>query len=95
MRHSHVNNLKRVSLELGGKSAFIIMDDADIDAAIESSHFGIFFNMGQNCIACSRLFVHERVYDEFVEKAAAAARKRKIGDPFSEESEHGPQVDSE
>jgi len=63
MRDSHVSNLKRVSLELGGKSANIIMDDADVDAAIAQSQLGLFFNAGQCCIAGSRLFVQEGVYD--------------------------------
>lgn len=63
------SNLKSVTLELGGKSPFIIMDDADVDHAVELAHFALFFNQGQCCCAGSRTFVHERIYDEFVEKA--------------------------
>ena len=58
MRTCHKKNLKRVTLELGGKSANIIMDDADIDLAIAQSQIGLFLNHGQCCIAGSRLFVH-------------------------------------
>jgi aldehyde dehydrogenase (NAD+) len=89
------SNLKRVSLELGGKSPNIVFADADLDAAIEGAYFGLFFNQGQCCCAGSRLFVQESVYDEFVEKIAAKARSRKVGDPFSPETEQGPQVSQE
>jgi aldehyde dehydrogenase (NAD+) len=86
-------NLKRVTLELGGKSPNIIFADADMDQAIEGSHFALFFNQGQCCCAGSRLFVEDKVYDEVVERSAARARKRKVGDPFSPDVEQGPQVD--
>ncbi|XP_043724584.1 aldehyde dehydrogenase family 2 member B7, mitochondrial-like isoform X1 [Telopea speciosissima] len=89
------SNLKPVTLELGGKSAFIVCEDADIDQAVELAHFALFFNQGQCCCAGSRTFVHERVYDEFVEKAKARAMKRVIGDPFKSGVEQGPQIDSE
>jgi aldehyde dehydrogenase (NAD+) len=89
------SNLKRVSLELGGKSPNIVFADADLDAAIEGAYFGLFFNQGQCCCAGSRLFVQEGVYDEFVEKVAAKAKSRKVGDPFSPETEQGPQVSQE
>jgi aldehyde dehydrogenase (NAD+) len=79
MRNSHPHNLKRISLELGGKSANIIMDDADIDFAIEQAHFSLFFNAGQCCCAGSRAFVHEKIYDQFVERAAAHASKLRLG----------------
>src|SRR3954471_11661539 len=86
-------NLKRVTLELGGKSPNIVFADADMDAAIEGAHFALFFNQGQCCCAGSRLFVEESVYDEVVEKSAARARRRKVGDPFDTATEQGPQVD--
>jgi len=95
MRHSHVHNLKRVTLELGGKSANIIMDDADMDLAIAQSQIGLFLNMGQCCIAGSRLFVHEKIYDEFVKRSAEVSAARVVGDPFSEKTEQGPQIDKE
>merc|ERR1711957_577299 len=63
MRNSHVHNLKRVSLELGGKSANIILSDADVDLAVQQATFGLFFNTGQCCCAGSRAFVHESIYD--------------------------------
>jgi aldehyde dehydrogenase (NAD+) len=89
------SNLKRVSLELGGKSPNVVFADADLDAAIEGAYFGLFFNQGQCCCAGSRLFVQESAYDEFVHKIAAKAKARKIGDPFQQDTEQGPQVSQE
>uniref|UniRef100_A0A0D9YXS4 Aldehyde dehydrogenase domain-containing protein n=1 Tax=Oryza glumipatula TaxID=40148 RepID=A0A0D9YXS4_9ORYZ len=89
------SNLKPVTLELGGKSPFIVMDDADVDQAVELAHRALFFNQGQCCCAGSRTFVHERVYDEFVEKARARALQRVVGDPFRTGVEQGPQIDGE
>ncbi|KAL8091633.1 hypothetical protein AgCh_034042 [Apium graveolens] len=89
------SNLKPVTLELGGKSPFIVCEDADISRAVELAHFALFFNQGQCCCAGSRTFAHERVYDEFLEKSKARARKRVVGDPFKKGVEHGPQIDSE
>ncbi|CAL5418955.1 unnamed protein product [Camellia sinensis] len=88
------SNLKPVTLELGGKSPFIVCEDADVDKAVEMAHFALFFNQGQCCCAGSRTYVHEHVYDEFVEKAKARAMKRAVGDPFKDGIEQGPQVDS-
>ncbi|XP_030475550.1 aldehyde dehydrogenase family 2 member B4, mitochondrial-like [Syzygium oleosum] len=88
------SNLKPVTLELGGKSPFIICEDADIDEAVEAAHFAIFFNQGQCCCAGSRTYVHERIYDEFLEKAKARAMKRVVGDPFKKGVEQGPQIDA-
>jgi aldehyde dehydrogenase (NAD+) len=87
------SNLKRVTLELGGKSPNIVFADADMDQAIEGSHFALFFNQGQCCCAGSRLFVEAKAYDEFVEKSVARAKKRTVGDPFDPDTEQGPQVD--
>jgi len=89
------SNLKRVTLELGGKSPLIVMDDADIDQAVEMAHFALFFNQGQCCCAGSRLMVQDGIYDKFVEKATQRAKARKVGDPFAEGIEQGPQVDNE
>uniref|UniRef100_A0A2N9GPU4 aldehyde dehydrogenase (NAD(+)) n=2 Tax=Fagus sylvatica TaxID=28930 RepID=A0A2N9GPU4_FAGSY len=89
------SNLKPVTLELGGKSPFIVCEDADVDTAVELAHFALFFNQGQCCCAGSRTFVHERIYDEFVEKAKARALKRSVGDPFKGGIEQGPQIDTE
>jgi len=95
MRNSHKHNLKRITLELGGKSANIIMDDADIDMAIAQSQLGLYLNQGQCCIAGSRVFVHEKIYDEFVARSGEASKKRKVGDPFTDGTEQGPQVDGD
>jgi len=88
-------NLKRVTLELGGKSPNIVLADTDMDYAVETSHFGLFFNMGQCCCAGSRTFVEDKIYDEFVERSAERAKKRTVGDPFDLNTEQGPQVDNE
>ena len=95
MSNSSKNRLKRVTLELGGKSANIIMDDADIDLAIAQSQLGLFLNQGQCCIAGSRLFVHEKIYDEFVHKSVEAAKNRIVGDPFGKSTDQGPQIDED
>jgi aldehyde dehydrogenase (NAD+) len=95
MEASAKSNLKRVTLELGGKSPNIVFADADLDQAIEGAHFALFFNQGQCCCAGSRLFVEETVYDEFVERSATRARRRTVGDPFDPATEQGPQVDQD
>jgi aldehyde dehydrogenase (NAD+) len=87
------SNLKRVTLELGGKSPNIVFADANMDEAIEGCHFALFFNQGQCCCAGSRLYVEEKAYDEFVEKSVARAKRRTVGDPFDHATEQGPQVD--
>ncbi|XP_030938154.1 aldehyde dehydrogenase family 2 member B4, mitochondrial-like [Quercus lobata] len=89
------SNLKPVTLELGGKSPFIVCEDADVDKAVELAHFALFFNQGQCCCAGSRTYVHERVHDEFLEKAKARAVRRVVGDPFKKGVEQGPQIDTE
>jgi aldehyde dehydrogenase (NAD+) len=93
MEASAKSNLKRVTLELGGKSPNIVFADADLDQAVEGSHFALFFNQGQCCCAGSRLFVEEKVYDEFVDRSVARAAKRTVGDPLDPTTEQGPQVD--
>ncbi len=93
MEASAKSNLKRVTLELGGKSPNIVFADADLDQAVEGSHFALFFNQGQCCCAGSRLFVEEKIYDEFVERSVARAKKRTVGDPLDPATEQGPQVD--
>ncbi|KAF1326794.1 Aldehyde dehydrogenase, mitochondrial precursor, partial [Globisporangium splendens] len=93
MRSSHVSNLKRVTLELGGKSANIILDDADIDLAIAQLQLALFFNQGQCCIAGTRVYVQEGIYDEFLRRSVEAAKARVVGDPFSVKTDQGPQID--
>lgn len=89
------SNLKRVTLELGGKSPNVVFADADMDAAIEGAYFGLFFNQGQCCVAGSRLFVQESAYDEFCHKIVQKTKARKVGDPFDMSTEQGPQVSQE
>jgi aldehyde dehydrogenase (NAD+) len=95
MKAAAETNLKRVTLELGGKSPNIVFADADMDEAIEGSHQALFFNQGQCCCAGSRLFVEDKCYDEFVEKSVARAKKRTVGNPFDKTTEQGPQVDQD
>lgn len=87
------SNLKPVTLELGGKSPLIVCDDADVDTAVELANLALFFNMGQCCVAGSRIFVQESIYEEFLSKAIEKAKKRVVGDPFQNGVEQGPQVD--
>jgi aldehyde dehydrogenase (NAD+) len=87
------SNLKRVTLEMGGKSPNIIFADTDLDEAVEGAHAGLFSNQGQICCAGSRVFVQEQIYDRFLEKSVARARARVVGDPLDPRTEQGPQVD--
>jgi acyl-CoA reductase-like NAD-dependent aldehyde dehydrogenase len=84
--------MKRVSLELGGKSACIVFDDADLETAATSLAAGIFKNQGQLCIAASRMFVHERLYDAFSERLSELAHSVRLGDPLAPETTMGPLV---
>lgn len=85
-------NLKRVTLELGGKSANIIFPDADLDAAVKAAASGIFFNTGQVCSAGSRILVHEKIHDEIVERLVARAKSIRVGDPRDAATSMGPLV---
>jgi aldehyde dehydrogenase (NAD+) len=89
------STLKRVTLELGGKSPNIVLDDSDIDAAAAGSHFGLYFNQGQCCTAGSRLFVQEKIYDKLIDKIQSMNKSRKLGDPLDVLTEQGPQVSQE
>jgi len=86
------SNLKKVTLELGGKSPNIVFDDADIDNAISWVNFGIYFNHGQCCCAGSRIYVQEGIYDKFMARFKERAQKNAVGDPFHPETFQGPQV---
>ena len=88
-------NLKRVQLELGGKGANIVFDDADLVAAVGGSAFAIFHNQGQACIAGSRLLLHETIADEFLDRFLALARSLRIGDPLDPATEMGPLTSAE
>ncbi|KAK0099020.1 hypothetical protein PV326_009771 [Microctonus aethiopoides] len=89
------SNLKRVSLELGGKSPIVIFDDANINEAAQIAHDALFGNHGQSCCAGSRTFVQAKIYDEFVKIAKELAMKKKVGDPFDPTTNQGPQIDQE
>ncbi len=95
MKYAAESNLKRVTLELGGKSPNIVFADTDLEAAAEGAYFALFFNQGQCCCAGSRLFVEDKAHKDFVKLLVDKARSRKVGDPFSRETQQGPQVDSE
>jgi aldehyde dehydrogenase (NAD+) len=83
-------NLKRVHLELGGKGANVIFDDADLTAAVNGSAFAVFHNQGQACIAGSRLLLHEAIAEEFLERFTALAASITVGDPKDPATEMGP-----
>lgn len=85
-------NMKRIQLELGGKSPDIVFADADLDKAIPGVAMGIYNNTGQICFAGSRVFVQRGIYDEFVEKLAAFTRTIKVGDPLAADTKLGPLV---
>jgi acyl-CoA reductase-like NAD-dependent aldehyde dehydrogenase len=87
-----IGNLKRVSLELGGKAPNIVFADADIDAAVKGAITGIFFNQGQVCCAGSRLFLEKSIHDEFMSKLLARVAKMQQGNGMDEKTQIGPQV---
>jgi aldehyde dehydrogenase (NAD+) len=87
---SSVGNLKRVQLELGGKGANIVFEDANIDAAVNGAAWAIFHNQGQACIAGSRLVLHESIADQFLEKFIGLANSIRLGDPLDPNTEMGP-----
>jgi aldehyde dehydrogenase (NAD+) len=88
-----LETFKRVTFELGGKSPNVVFADSDHDAAVEGAHFGLYFNQAQCCCAGSRLFVQDKVHDEFVDRLKSKNKDRKIGDPFDPDTDQGPQVD--
>ena len=88
--YNSAENFAEVSLELGGKSPFIVFDDANIESAVNGSIAGIFGATGQSCVAGSRLYLHEDIADEFLEMMISMARDIRIGDPLLEETQMGP-----
>lgn len=85
-------NCKKVTLELGGKSPNIVFDDAELDKAVSGALTAIFFNAGQACIAGSRLFIQENLYDDFVEQLVERAKKIKVGLPLDWDARMGPVI---
>ncbi|UZJ55320.1 hypothetical protein CBS101457_004640 [Exobasidium rhododendri] len=92
MKAAASTNLKKVTLELGGKSPNIIFDDADIDQAVGWSAFGIMLNSGQACCAGSRVYVQETIYEKFMDAMEAKVKAIQVGDPFAASTFSGPQV---
>ncbi|MDM0015201.1 aldehyde dehydrogenase family protein [Variovorax sp. J22P168] len=88
-------NLKRLSMELGGKSANIVFADANMDIAVAGAAMAVYMNSGQICSAGTRMFVQRPIYDEFVERVAAFAKGIRVGDPLDESTQMGPLVSSE
>jgi len=95
MKTAAVTNLKRVTLELGGKSPNIIFADADVEAAAKFAYNALFFNMGQCCCAGSRLLVEDKAYDQVLDIVTQRAKKQRLGDPFDNATTQGPQVSKE
>uniref|UniRef100_A0A8C2A4W7 formyltetrahydrofolate dehydrogenase n=1 Tax=Cyprinus carpio TaxID=7962 RepID=A0A8C2A4W7_CYPCA len=91
MKSCAVSNLKKVSLELGGKSPLIIFSDCDMDKAVRMGMSSVYFNKGENCIAAGRLFVEESIHDEYIRRVVRVSVKMKIGDPLDRSTDHGPQ----
>jgi acyl-CoA reductase-like NAD-dependent aldehyde dehydrogenase len=88
--HNSANNFAQVSLELGGKSAIVVFDDAHIESAVNGALAGIFGASGQSCVAGSRLLLQDTIADAFLERMVALAGQIKIGDPLAEDTEMGP-----
>ncbi|HZY90312.1 MAG TPA: aldehyde dehydrogenase family protein [Gemmataceae bacterium] len=89
------DTLKRTTFELGGKSPNVVFADADMEQAVAGAFHAIYFHGGQCCTAGSRLFVEQKVHQEFVERLAEKAKERKLGDPLDPTTEQGPQVSKE
>lgn len=87
-------HLKKVSLELGGKNALIILDDADLDLAIANTAWGVYLHQGQICMATGRVLVHRRIYAAFLEKLVAKAKSLKVGDPARDDVALGPLINA-
>uniref|UniRef100_A0A674MHK9 Retinaldehyde dehydrogenase 3 n=1 Tax=Takifugu rubripes TaxID=31033 RepID=A0A674MHK9_TAKRU len=89
------SNLKRVTLELGGKNPCIVFADCDLQLAVEDTQTGAFYNQGQCCTAASRVFVEESIHDQFVRLSIENAKKIVVGDPLDPLTSHGPQIDQQ
>ncbi|GBP79051.1 Aldehyde dehydrogenase X, mitochondrial [Eumeta japonica] len=94
MAAAAASNLKRVTLELGGKSPLVVFNDADITKAAEIAHAAAFANGGQCCVAGTRTYVQSAIYDKFVRRATELAQRRSVGNPY-DDVDQGPQVDQE
>ncbi len=88
-------NLKKTALELGGNNAFIVLDDADIDQAVDSALFGKFYHQGQICMSVNRIFVHKDIYDEFAKLFIQRAERLKYNNPSEKDTNVGPLINSD
>ncbi|MCX7877148.1 MAG: aldehyde dehydrogenase family protein [Ignavibacteria bacterium] len=86
------SNLKKITLELGGKSSSIILDDADLDLAVDGSAYACYFHMGQCCVAGSRLITTDKIHDEVIDRLKTKLSKMKIGNPMEKDTDIGPLV---
>jgi succinate-semialdehyde dehydrogenase/glutarate-semialdehyde dehydrogenase len=86
------DTVKKMSMELGGNAAFIVFDDADLDAAVEGAMMSKYRNTGQTCVCANRILVQDKVYDAFAQKLAAAVAKLKVGDGLKGETQQGPLI---
>jgi lactaldehyde dehydrogenase/glycolaldehyde dehydrogenase len=93
--HLAADNITAIRLELGGKAPLIVMEDADVDKAVECALVSRYVNCGQVCTCNERMYVHEAVYDRFLEGFLAGSRKLKLGDPLQEDTDIGPKVSRE
>lgn len=84
-----------VRLELGGKAPFIVLEDADLDKAVDSAIFSRFYNCGQVCTCNERMYIHRKIYDEFMQKFLDRVKALKVGDPFEPDTDIGPKVSRE
>ncbi|CAN6602420.1 aldehyde dehydrogenase 5, mitochondrial [Trichomonascus vanleenenianus] len=92
MKAAAASNLKKVTLELGGKSPHIVFNDANLERAVETVNAGIYYNSGEVCSAGSRIYVQEDIYDKFVDLFKKRAENTKVGDPFAKDTYYGPQT---
>lgn len=86
------SNIKKVTLELGGKSANIVLDDADMELAVDGSLYACYFHMGQCCVAGTRLILSDKIHDEFINRMVEKMKKMKIGNPMDKDTNIGPLV---
>jgi len=91
MKSAAVSNIKKVSLELGGKSPLVIFGDCDMDKAVKQGVLACLFNKGENCIAAGRIFVEDSIHDQYLERVIKEVQQLKIGDPLDLSTAHGPQ----
>ncbi|XP_047999171.1 cytosolic 10-formyltetrahydrofolate dehydrogenase isoform X2 [Leguminivora glycinivorella] len=91
MKSCAASNMKKVSLELGGKSPLVVFEDCDLDKAVRNGMGSVFFNKGENCIAAGRLFIEETIHDDFLRRVVEETKKITIGDPLNRGTSHGPQ----